>query len=148
LGRCQKVPKFDFQSQFSMSKIIGIFLIFLKLKNDFVPPLKTPKSVLSWWKYSLSKPQILMTTLLIIIVPYRFYRPFTQQCILISSVLAKGKIIFIFFYFYSCYKLPEWTKHKFNDEMRKHVKIMVVSIWVFVELIFPFPFRITLCTEI
>ena len=28
MGRCQKVPKFDFQSQFSMSKIIGIFLIF------------------------------------------------------------------------------------------------------------------------
>ena len=24
----QKVPKFDFQSQFSMAKIIGIFLIF------------------------------------------------------------------------------------------------------------------------
>ena len=28
MGRCQKVPKFDFQSQFSMSKNIGIFLIF------------------------------------------------------------------------------------------------------------------------
>ena len=27
MGRCQKEPKFDFQSQFSMSKIIGIFLI-------------------------------------------------------------------------------------------------------------------------
>ena len=27
-GRCQKVPKFDSQSQFSMSKIIRIFLIF------------------------------------------------------------------------------------------------------------------------
>ena len=26
MGRCHKVPKFDFQSQFSMSKIIGIFL--------------------------------------------------------------------------------------------------------------------------
>jgi len=24
--RCQKVPKFDFQSQFSWSKIIGVFL--------------------------------------------------------------------------------------------------------------------------
>ena len=33
MGRCQKVPKFDFQSQFSMSKIIGIFLIFFSLKN-------------------------------------------------------------------------------------------------------------------
>jgi len=33
VGRwCQKVPKFDFQSQFSMSKIIGIFLIFFSLK--------------------------------------------------------------------------------------------------------------------
>ena len=32
MGRCQKVPKFDFQSQFSMSKIIGIFLFF-SLKN-------------------------------------------------------------------------------------------------------------------
>ena len=28
MGRCQKVPKFDFQSQFCMSKIIGIFLNF------------------------------------------------------------------------------------------------------------------------
>ena len=28
MGRCQKVPKFDFQIQFSMSKIIGIFLFF------------------------------------------------------------------------------------------------------------------------
>ena len=26
MGSCQKVPKIDFQSQFSMSKIIGIFL--------------------------------------------------------------------------------------------------------------------------
>ena len=33
MGRCQKVPKFDFQSQFFMSKIIGIFLIFFSLKN-------------------------------------------------------------------------------------------------------------------
>jgi hypothetical protein len=29
----QKVPKYDFQSQFSMSKIIQIFLIFFSLKN-------------------------------------------------------------------------------------------------------------------
>ena len=28
-----KVPKFDFQSSFSKSKIIGIFLIFFSLKN-------------------------------------------------------------------------------------------------------------------
>ena len=28
MGRCQKVPKFDFQSQYVMSKIIEIFLIF------------------------------------------------------------------------------------------------------------------------
>ena len=28
MASCQKVPKFDFQSQFSMSKIIRIFLIF------------------------------------------------------------------------------------------------------------------------
>ena len=33
LGRCQKVPKFEFQSQFSKSKIIGIFPIFFSLKN-------------------------------------------------------------------------------------------------------------------
>ena len=34
MGRCQKVPKFDFQSQFSMSKIIRIFLdFFFSLKN-------------------------------------------------------------------------------------------------------------------
>ena len=33
LASCQKVPKFDFQSQFSMSKVIGIFLIFFSLKN-------------------------------------------------------------------------------------------------------------------
>jgi hypothetical protein len=32
MGR-QKVPKPDFQSQFSMSKIIRIFLIFFSLKN-------------------------------------------------------------------------------------------------------------------
>ena len=33
-GRCQKKPKFDFQSQFSMSKIIWIFLnSFFSLKN-------------------------------------------------------------------------------------------------------------------
>ena len=32
MGRCQKVPKFDVQSQFSMSKIIGIFLIFFSLR--------------------------------------------------------------------------------------------------------------------
>ena len=32
MGR-QKVPKSDFQSQFSMSKIIQIFLIFFSLKN-------------------------------------------------------------------------------------------------------------------
>jgi hypothetical protein len=30
---CQKVPKFDFQSQFSMSKFIQIFLNFFSLKN-------------------------------------------------------------------------------------------------------------------
>ena len=33
MGSCQKVPNFDFQSQFSMSKIIGIFLNFFSLKN-------------------------------------------------------------------------------------------------------------------
>ena len=33
VGRCQKVPKFDFQSPFSMSKIIGIFLNFC-IKNN------------------------------------------------------------------------------------------------------------------
>ena len=32
-GRCQKVPKFDFQNQISMSKMIRIFLIFFSLKN-------------------------------------------------------------------------------------------------------------------
>jgi hypothetical protein len=31
--KCQKVPKFNFHSQFSMSKIIRIFLIFFSLKN-------------------------------------------------------------------------------------------------------------------
>ena len=37
LGRCQKVPKFDFHSQFSMSKIIGIFLnFFFQLKNTIL----------------------------------------------------------------------------------------------------------------
>ena len=29
MGKCQKVPKFDFQSQFSMSKIIQIFVNFI-----------------------------------------------------------------------------------------------------------------------
>ena len=33
IERCRKVPKFDFQSQFSMSKIFRIFLIFFSLKN-------------------------------------------------------------------------------------------------------------------
>ena len=33
MGRCQKVPKFDFQSQFSTSKIIGIFLIFFFIEE-------------------------------------------------------------------------------------------------------------------
>ena len=33
MGRWQKVTKFDFLSQFSMSKIIQIFLIFFSLKN-------------------------------------------------------------------------------------------------------------------
>ena len=33
MGRYQKVPKFDFQSQFSTSKIIRIFLNFFSLKN-------------------------------------------------------------------------------------------------------------------
>ena len=34
MGRCQKVPKFDFQIQFSVSEIIGIFLsIFISGKN-------------------------------------------------------------------------------------------------------------------
>ena len=41
MASCQKVPKFDFQSQFSMSKIIGIFLIFFfieeyQLRSTFV----------------------------------------------------------------------------------------------------------------
>ena len=33
MASCLKVPKFDFQSQFSISKIIRIFLIFFSLKN-------------------------------------------------------------------------------------------------------------------
>ena len=34
MASCQNVPKFDFQSQFSMSKIIRIFLnFFFSLKN-------------------------------------------------------------------------------------------------------------------
>ena len=33
LGRCQKVAKFDFQSQFSMSKIIRISLIFFFIEE-------------------------------------------------------------------------------------------------------------------
>ena len=32
MGRCQKVPKFDFQSQFSMSNIIQIFINFFHLR--------------------------------------------------------------------------------------------------------------------
>jgi hypothetical protein len=40
-GEVSKVPKFDFQSQFSMSKIIGIFLNFFfieeyELRSTFV----------------------------------------------------------------------------------------------------------------
>ena len=33
MRRCQKVPKFDFQSKFSMSKIILIFLIFFFIEE-------------------------------------------------------------------------------------------------------------------
>ena len=33
MGRCQKVPTFDFQSQFSMTKIIEIFFNFFSRKN-------------------------------------------------------------------------------------------------------------------
>ena len=33
MGRCRKVPKFDFKSQFSTSKFFRIFLIVLSLKN-------------------------------------------------------------------------------------------------------------------
>ena len=33
MASCQKVPKFDFQCQFSMSNIIQTFLIFFSLKN-------------------------------------------------------------------------------------------------------------------
>ena len=33
MGRCQKVPKFDFQNQFSMSKIIQIFLNSFSMKH-------------------------------------------------------------------------------------------------------------------
>ena len=33
MGRCQKVPKFDFQSQFSTSKIIRIFLKFFFIEE-------------------------------------------------------------------------------------------------------------------
>ena len=35
MGSCQKMPKFDFQSQFSMSTIIQVFLNFFPLKNIF-----------------------------------------------------------------------------------------------------------------
>jgi hypothetical protein len=34
-GGCQKVPKFDFQSQFSISKIIGLFLFFFLEEYQF-----------------------------------------------------------------------------------------------------------------
>ena len=35
-GRCQKVPKSDFQSQFSTSKIIQIFLFFfIEFRSTF-----------------------------------------------------------------------------------------------------------------
>ena len=37
VGRCQKVTKFDFQSQFSMSKIIRIFLKFFFIEPDLGP---------------------------------------------------------------------------------------------------------------
>ena len=33
---CQKVPKFDFRNQFSMSNIIWIFLNFFSLKNTYL----------------------------------------------------------------------------------------------------------------
>ena len=33
MASCQKVPKFDFQSQFSMSKIIRIFLNFFFIEE-------------------------------------------------------------------------------------------------------------------
>ena len=36
MGRCQKVPKLDFQSQFSMSKIIAIFIVFSLTNTIFL----------------------------------------------------------------------------------------------------------------
>ena len=33
IGRCQKVPKLDLQSQFSLSKVIRIFLIFFFIEE-------------------------------------------------------------------------------------------------------------------
>jgi hypothetical protein len=49
VGRCQKVPIFYFQSQFSMSKIIKIFLIFFPLENThfLLLPLQGRRKV---WK--------------------------------------------------------------------------------------------------
>ena len=50
LGRCQKVPKFDFQSQFSMSKVIGIFLIFLIEEGAHFLVTSIFKSLALFWQ--------------------------------------------------------------------------------------------------
>ena len=39
MGRCQKVPKFNFQSQYSLLKIIGIFRFFIdeyRFRSTFI----------------------------------------------------------------------------------------------------------------
>ena len=47
VGRCQKVPIFYFQSQFSMSKIIKIFLIFFPLENTHFLLLPLPYDIIN-----------------------------------------------------------------------------------------------------
>ena len=45
MGSCQKVPKFDFQSQFSMSKIIRIFL------NFFHRRISNKEHICCYWHF-------------------------------------------------------------------------------------------------
>ena len=45
MGRCRKRPKFDFQSQYSMSKIIPIFLNFLLIEEYHI---------FRYWNFSIT----------------------------------------------------------------------------------------------
>ena len=60
---CQKVPTFDFQSQFSMSKIIRIFLIFFHWKIPIPHFLLLKFRILSIYEHIFCYWQFLITSI-------------------------------------------------------------------------------------